>query len=374
MKLVLIGIQGAGKSTQGNLLSTQLDIPYLSTGHIFREIAKEKSKLGRYVKELINAGTLIPDDKTIEIVNSYLSRPEYRKGYILDGFPRTIEQADKFINNVDKVIHLKIDDKEALWRLAYRDDERDDNKIQAIRRRIEIFHKYTEPVLGYYKKQGKLVEIDGTIEIKKVNQEILKNLGKQLIKNHVKTWKQKTKSIIAVVGMPGSGKTEAASFFKEKDLPTVSFSKVINEYIDKHGLKHDEKTHSKLRVEFRQKHGQGAMAILNKDKIQKLFKETNIIVIEGMRSWEEYTFLRKEFPKVKVYIVALLADKKLRYKRIAGRGYRSSLYGEERDINELIETNMGPTIAFADFFIDNNSSIEELYAKLENVFRVVYFS
>ena len=83
MKLVLIGIQGSGKSTQGNLLSKQLKIPYLSTGHIFRKIAKEKTQLGRYIKEILNAGLLVPDEKTIEIVNSYLSRPEYKKGYIL---------------------------------------------------------------------------------------------------------------------------------------------------------------------------------------------------------------------------------------------------------------------------------------------------
>src|SRR5688500_12430084 len=98
MKIVLIGIQGSGKSTQGNLLSEKLNVRYLSTGHIFRELAKEKTPLGRYIKETMNSGYLIPDDKTLEIVNEYLSRPEYEAGYILDGFPRTIEQAEKFRN------------------------------------------------------------------------------------------------------------------------------------------------------------------------------------------------------------------------------------------------------------------------------------
>jgi adenylate kinase len=374
MKLVLIGIQGAGKSTQGNLLSKQLKIPYLSTGHIFREIAKEKTKLGRYVKELINSGTLIPDDKTIEIVNSYLSRPEYKHGYILDGFPRTLKQAKKFANNVDNVILIGINDKEALWRLAYRDEQRDDDKIQAVTKRIEIFHKFTEPVLGYYRKAGKLIEIDGTKKIKEVNKEILKYLGKQVIKNHLTSWEQKKKTLLAIVGMPGSGKTEAGKFFKEKKLNVISFSDAINKYIDEHKLGHTEEVHSKLRREFREKHGREALALLNKEKLKDALAENNIVVIEGMRSWEEYLYLKKEFPKVKVVILAMYADKKLRYKRISSRKYRANLFGEERDINELIETNMGPTIAFADFLVKNNFSLEELNDKLEEVYRVIYFS
>lgn len=374
MKLVLIGIQGAGKSTQGNLLSKQLKIPYLSTGHIFREIAKEKTQLGRYVKELINSGTLIPDKKTIEIVNSYLSRPEYKHGYILDGFPRTTKQAKEFVNHVDNVILIDIPDKEALWRLAYRNDDRDDSKINAVLKRIELFNKFTKPVLDYYQKQGKLVTVDGTKKIKVVNEEILKSLGKQQIKNHIKAWKQRKKTIVAIVGMPGSGKTEASHFFKQKGLPIISFSNVINNYIDENKLKHDEKTHSKLRREFREKHGKEAMAVLNKDNIVEALKKNNIIIIEGMRSWEEYLFIRDQFPKVRVHVLAMYADKKLRYKRIAGRKSRSLLYGEERDINELIETNMGPTIAFADALIKNNFSLEELADKLEEVYRVIYFS
>lgn len=374
MKLVLIGIQGAGKSTQGNLLSRQLKIPYLSTGHIFREIAKEKTTLGRYVKELINSGTLIPDDKTIEIVNSYLSRPEYKHGYILDGFPRTLKQAKKFVNHVDNVILIGINDKEALWRLAYRDEQRDDDKIQAVTKRIELFHKFTEPVLDYYRKQGKLIEIDGTKKIKEVNKEILKYLGKQLIKNHLTSWEQKKKTILAIVGMPGSGKTEAGKFFKDKKLDVISFSDAINNYIDKNKLGHTEEVHSKLRREFREKHGNEALALLNKDKLKEALTENNIVVVEGMRSWEEYLYLKKEFPKVKVVVLAMYADKKLRYKRISSRKYRSNLYGEERDINELIETNMGPTIAFADFLVKNNFSLEDLNDKLDQVYRVIYFS
>jgi adenylate kinase len=169
MRIILIGIQGAGKSTQGNLLRDNLKIPYLSTGHIFREMSKEKSQIGRYIKEIMNAGYLIPDNKTVEIVSEYLKKPEYKGGYILDGFPRTVEQVRKFKNGVDKVVYLKVSDKEALWRLSYRKDE----TLPAIRKRIELFHKLTEPVLDYYKKKRMLVEIDGEKEIKKIFKDIL---------------------------------------------------------------------------------------------------------------------------------------------------------------------------------------------------------
>jgi len=91
MKIILIGIQGSGKSTQGNLLSEKLSIPYLSTGHIIREMAKEKTTMGRYIKETTYSGLLIPDDIMIPIVADYLARKEYQNGFILDGFPRTIE-------------------------------------------------------------------------------------------------------------------------------------------------------------------------------------------------------------------------------------------------------------------------------------------
>src|SRR3989344_1501837 len=187
MKLVIIGIQGAGKSTQGNLLSQQLKIPYLSTGHIFRNIAKEKTEMGRYIKETMSTGHLIPDNKTIPIVEEYLSRKAYKKGYILDGFPRTITQAKKFKNGLDKVIHIELPEKEALWRIAFRGDtSRHDETLLAIKKRIDLFMNETRPVIDFYKNKGMLIRVDGIKSIHEVNQEILKNLGKQLVKNRLK--------------------------------------------------------------------------------------------------------------------------------------------------------------------------------------------
>lgn len=180
MNIILIGIQGSGKSTQGNLLSKKIHIPYLSTGHIFRELAKEHTRLGRYIKEHLHAGMLIPDRETLKIVMEYLNQPEYQKGYILDGFPRTLKQAEQFNHEITDVLYLKVSDQEALWRLAYREENekelRDDETLAAIRHRIELFHKHTEPILHYYHKKRLLIEINGEQPIKEIHKEIMKKL------------------------------------------------------------------------------------------------------------------------------------------------------------------------------------------------------
>jgi adenylate kinase len=177
MKIILIGIQGSGKSTQGNLLSEKLNVPYLSTGHIFREIAKEKTPAGRYIKETMNAGYLIPDGKTLEVVSEYLTRPEYEKGYILDGFPRTCTQAEAFKNGIDKVVYLKVSDREALRRIAGRKETREDETPKAIQKRIDLFHTFTEPVLDFYREKGILLEVDGEQSIADIFKEILSKIG-----------------------------------------------------------------------------------------------------------------------------------------------------------------------------------------------------
>jgi len=177
VKIVLIGIQGSGKSTQGNLLAEKLKVPYLSTGHIFREIAKEHTPMGRYIKEIMNSGYLIPDEKTLEIVSDYLSRPEYQKGYILDGFPRTKVQAESFKNGIDAVLYIKVLDEEAIRRLSLRRDNREDEAPRALKKRIESFHKFTIPVLEYYKEKGKLHEINGERTIEEIHRDICGILG-----------------------------------------------------------------------------------------------------------------------------------------------------------------------------------------------------
>ncbi len=184
MKIIIIGIQGSGKSTQGSMLSEKLNIPYLSTGHMFRVLAKEKTKLGLYIKQVMNAGYLIPDKKTIEIVDGYLKRPEYvKKGYILDGFPRTIIQAKSFSQDVDYVIYLKVSDKEALFRIAHRKGEaRQDETEEAIKKRIESFHKFTKPVLDFYRQKNLLIEVDGEKTIEEIHRDIFGRIQQSNVK------------------------------------------------------------------------------------------------------------------------------------------------------------------------------------------------
>lgn len=178
MKIVLIGIQGAGKSTQGNMLSNELGIPYLSSGHIFRTMARRKSKLGRWLKETLNSGALVPDKATVKIVLEYLEKKEYQAGFILDGFPRTIAQSKAFSDGTELVIFIDVSDKEALWRISGRNSNREDETLLAIRKRIAIFHEKTAQVLKYYKKQGRLIQVDGEKSVDEVFAEIMKEISK----------------------------------------------------------------------------------------------------------------------------------------------------------------------------------------------------
>ncbi len=372
MKIVLFGIPGAGKSTQGNLLSRQLHIPYLSTGHIFRKIAQEKTQWGRYIKETMAAGLLIPDKETIMIVNDYLSRREYQKGYILDGFPRNLYQAKTFINHIDSVIYLKIPDKESLWRIAGRESEgRDDDTIAAMKKRIEIFHKYTKPVLDYYRKKQLLVEIDGSNNIKHVNKYLLKSLGKSIGKNGLTSWHKRRKVLLAIVGLPGAGKSVAADYFKKRGFPVIRLGQITDDIIKERKLINNNANNKIVREEMRAKYGMDAYIVKNIPKIRHEFESGPVVVIDGMRSYEEYLCAQKNFRNV--YLLAVVADKQIRYSRLKRRKTRSNLSGPDRDTQEVVNLNMGPTIALADSLIINNDTALDFENKLEDVYRQVYF-
>lgn len=370
MKLILLGIQGSGKSTQGTLLHKKLGIPYLSTGHIFRVLAKEHTQLGRYIKEIMNAGYLIPDRKVLNIVSEYLSRPEYQKGYILDGFPRTVKQAETFSNGIDRVIYLNVSDKEALWRLSYRlsDDGREDDTLQAIRKRIEVYHKFTDPVLEYYRKKGVLVEINGEQSISRIYKEILQNLepiaNKRLLRHP-----SKKKTVIAIVGMAGSGKTEAASYFSGKGIPVIRFGSVIIDGLQKENMDINAENEQNYREKIRKEHGMSGVAKKLLPAINDILKTNDKIILDGLYSWEEYLYLQKEIPSL--VILCIYARPSVRHRRLKDRKERQFTVEEARtrDIAEIENLHKGGPIAFADYLIKNETTKEDLHLELEK-FRV----
>lgn len=179
MNILLVGPQGSGKSTQVKLLAEKLGVPYLSTGEIFRQMAKEKTALGRKIKNILKKGLLIDDKQTIEIVKEYLKKSEFKQGFVAEGFPRNLYQAKRLKKVFDKVFYLAIRQEEIMRRLTARricqdckanfnkltkppkkegicDEcggkliQRDDDKKEVIKKRLEIYYQETRSVLGFF--------------------------------------------------------------------------------------------------------------------------------------------------------------------------------------------------------------------------------
>ena len=210
----MFGPPGAGKGTQASFLSGELNIPHISTGDILRENVKNGTALGKLAKSYMDKGELVPDKILIDIIKERLQKPDTRKGFILDGFPRTIPQAealDVILEDINKrldiVINVDVGAVALIRRLSGRWSckscgapynlqtkppkvegicdvcggelyQRDDDKETAIKNRIAVYKKQTEPVLDYYKKKGLLANIDGEREIEEVTSDIRKALKK----------------------------------------------------------------------------------------------------------------------------------------------------------------------------------------------------
>lgn len=213
MKLVILGAPGAGKGTQAVNLAEKLQVPHISTGDIFRSNIKGGTTLGKLAKEYIDKGALVPDEVTIGIVKDRLQKDDCRKGFILDGFPRTIAQAESLDNilaemgtALDWVLDLAVNDEVIIKRLSgrrvcpecnasYHIDfmeqaqkgicpvcsakliQREDDREETVFNRLKTYHNQTEPLIGYYKKKNKLVVAVGQARIEDTKTEVYKALG-----------------------------------------------------------------------------------------------------------------------------------------------------------------------------------------------------
>ena len=182
LNLILLGAPGAGKGTQAELISERYGIPAISTGQIIREEIASGSELGKQVKEYTSQGMLVPDSVVIDIIKARLAKDDCVNGFILDGFPRTIGQAevlDDMLNKIGAsltaVVSIMIPDEMVIERISHRaaiEGRADDADVEIIRHRIETYHAQTEPEIAYYQKSGKYHEVDGVGTIEEVRDRI----------------------------------------------------------------------------------------------------------------------------------------------------------------------------------------------------------
>jgi len=197
MKLILLGAPGAGKGTQAEILSERLGVPTISTGNMLRAAVREGTPVGLRAKELIEAGKLVSDDVIIGIVVERVSKEDCKNGYILDGVPRTLAQADALSEagiEVDAVLSIEVPDEDienrmtgrrtctvcsATYHVAFNPPKitgicdncagqlsiRKDDMPETVRNRLKVYHAETEPLIEYYSRKGKLVSVDGTGKI-----------------------------------------------------------------------------------------------------------------------------------------------------------------------------------------------------------------
>ncbi len=205
MKLIFLGPPGAGKGTQATGVSTKLNVPHISTGDMFRSAIKNRTRTGLEAQRYMDNGQLVPDSVVIDMVRERLAMDDCKNGYLLDGFPRTVEQAEALegIASPDAVINIAVPDERLLSRLTGRrvcgkcqgtfhvsklaDEKvcpvcggelihRDDDKPETIKKRLSVYHEQTAPLIGYYTGNGKLKTVDGDNRPEDVLKAILASL------------------------------------------------------------------------------------------------------------------------------------------------------------------------------------------------------
>ena len=204
MNIILLGCPGVGKGSQAALIKGFLNVPHISTGDAFRANIKAGTELGKFAKSFIDKGLLVPDEVTVGIVKDRLAQADCKSGYLLDGFPRTISQAESLAEfaKIDKVINLVIDPKIVIARLSGRrvckcgvtshvsvnpkgichecGDAlyiRDDDREETVQKRMEVYEEQTAPLIGFYRSRKVLVDVDATGSIEEVFEKIKKVLS-----------------------------------------------------------------------------------------------------------------------------------------------------------------------------------------------------
>lgn len=213
MKLIMLGAPGAGKGTQAKKIAEKYGIPHISTGDIFRANIKNGTELGNKAKSYMEKGLLVPDELTCDLVVDRIAQEDCKNGYVLDGFPRTIPQAEalktalgKMGTTIDYAINVEVPDENIVKRMGGRraclacgctyhvvynapkvEDVcdvcgaklvlRDDDKPETVKKRLDVYHEQTQPLIDFYDKEGVLVEVDGTQNLEDVFQAITKILG-----------------------------------------------------------------------------------------------------------------------------------------------------------------------------------------------------
>jgi len=203
MRMIFLGAPGTGKGTQASVLAGKYSIPQISTGDILRKAVQDDTELGRKAKAVMEAGELVPDDVIINLVNERLSQSDCRRGYILDGFPRTLAQAESLdqLQAIDAVIYLDVDNRVIIDRLTTRRVcrgcgklynvatdpppasgrcdvcggeiyQRDDDSEETVRNRLDVYYEKTAPLKSYYQDRGVLHIIDGNRPIEEVRADI----------------------------------------------------------------------------------------------------------------------------------------------------------------------------------------------------------
>ena len=197
MRLILLAAPGAGKGTQAEILSEHYGIPTISTGAILRKAIKDGTELGRTAEKYINEGKLIPDDLMLKVMDERFKNDDCKNGFILDGFPRTLAQAEALSASpieIDKVLSIEVDDQTIIERLSGRLEcrspktpgvcdkcggelgARDDDKPETVKQRLKTYHEQTEPLIEYYREKGLLRVAKGQSEIEETSKVVFEAL------------------------------------------------------------------------------------------------------------------------------------------------------------------------------------------------------